>query len=123
MPTIKFVKEKKSVEVPTGANLRSEALKAGVEVYQGIDKIVHCPGIGMCTTCKVHVKKGAENCSPPSWWEKLNLFKTYFMPPFTAFARIGHEKEMRLSCQTKVEGDVEVETTPEFNWHGEKFWG
>jgi hypothetical protein len=27
-----------------------------------------------------------------------------------------------LSCQTTVHGDIEVETQPGFNWHGEKFW-
>lgn len=119
MPTIKFLKEKKTVEVPAGANLRTEAMKNGVEVYEGIEKVLHCPGFGLCTACKVHIKKGAENCSKQTWWEKINIFKH----PIAFFARIGHEKEFRLSCQTCVNGDVEVETTPEFNWHGEKYWG
>lgn len=119
MPTIKFLKEKKTVEVPAGANLRNEAMKNGVEVYQGIEKVLHCPGLGLCTACKVHVKKGIENCSRQSWWEKINILKH----PMAFFARIGHEQELRLSCQTCVNGDVEVETTPEFNWHGEKYWG
>src|SRR5690554_1143074 len=35
MPIVKFVKEKKEIEVPEGANLRSEALKAGIYVNQG----------------------------------------------------------------------------------------
>ena len=30
MPIIKFVKEKKEIEVPEGANLRNEAIKAGI---------------------------------------------------------------------------------------------
>lgn len=119
MPKIKFIKEKKTVEVPVGANLRAEARKAGVQVYQGIEKVFNCMGFGLCTACKVNVKKGIENCSPQSKFEKtaMNLH------PMTMFARIGHEDELRLSCQTCVNGDVEVETTPEFNWHGEKFWG
>jgi len=30
---------------------------------------------------------------------------------------------MRLSCMTKVQGDMEVETQPALNLFGEKFWG
>ena len=33
MPTVTFVNEKKSIEVPAGANLRKEAIKAGVNNY------------------------------------------------------------------------------------------
>lgn len=124
MPTITFVKEKKTVEVPEGTNLRAAAQKAGVEVYSGIDKTLHCPGIGMCTTCKVRIKKGAENVNKQGFWEKMNMLKCMLpiFPPFAFFGRIGEEDKMRLSCQTQVHGDVEVETTPAFNWHGEKFW-
>ncbi len=121
MPTIKFVKEKKEVEVPAGANLRKEARKAGVQLYLGIHKVLNCQGNGMCCSCRVHVTNGQENVSKPGFWERLNL-KNIFNP-FGFFARLNHEKEMRLSCQTKVHGDCEIETTPDFNWHGDKFWG
>ncbi|MBM81938.1 MAG: ferredoxin [Planctomycetaceae bacterium] len=120
MPTIKFTKEKKSVEVEQGSNLRKEAMKNGVEVYSGVHKYVHCPGFGLCTTCRVNITKGQENCRKPSIWEKLGL--TGIFMPLTFFARIGNEDKMRLSCQTKVEGDIEVETQPGVNWHGDKFW-
>ncbi len=119
-PKVKFLKEKKEIEVEKGANLRREAMKAGVEVYPGVHKYVHCPGFGMCTTCKVHVKKGQENCSKPGLIERLSL-KGLFNP-LGFFARLGNEAEIRLSCQTCVNGDVEVETQPPMNWHGEKFW-
>ncbi|GAB4149806.1 MAG: hypothetical protein Tsb009_24280 [Planctomycetaceae bacterium] len=119
MPTIKFIKEKKEVEVPEGANLRKEARKAGVEIYSGIHKYLNCRGNGLCCACRVHIKKGQENVSKPGFWERLNLM----LNPLGFFSRLNHEKELRLSCQTKVYGDCEVETTPEFNWHGEKFWG
>ncbi|MEX0716090.1 MAG: hypothetical protein WD066_05870 [Planctomycetaceae bacterium] len=119
MPTIKFVNEKKTVEVPKGTNLRTAALQAGVDVYRGIDRVLHCPGLGLCTTCKVRIAKGVENVSRQGVWEKANMLKI----PMTMFARIGHEEELRLSCRTTVEGDIEVETHPSMNWHGEKFWG
>ena len=121
MPTIKFLKEKKTVEVPTGANLRKEALKAGCEVYRGVHKVLHCPGLGLCTTCKMEIKKGTENVSRQGFWERFNM-TNILAHPITFFSRLGREKELRLSCQTKVLGDVEVETQPELNWHGENFW-
>ncbi len=128
MPTVTFVKDKKKVktiECEDGANLRKVALRAGVEVYSGVDKVLHCPGLGMCTTCKVHIKKGTENVSKQGFWEKMNMLKCIIppFPPFAFFGRIGHEDELRLSCQTKVHGDCEVEATPKFNWHGERYWG
>ena len=121
MPTVTFKKEKKTIEVPEGANLRAEARKAGIEVYPGIHKILNCRGFGLCCSCRVHIKDGIQNVSKQGFWEKFNLMN--ILNPFGFFARLGHEEDLRLSCQTKVEGDIEVETQPEFNWHGDKFWG
>ena len=46
MPKVVFVKEKKEIEVAQGANLREEARKAGVEVYQGLTRYLNCRGLG-----------------------------------------------------------------------------
>ena len=115
MPTIKFVKEKKEVQVPEGANLRREARAAGVQVYKGPDKVLHCPGLGLCGTCRVLITKGADHASPKGWWESFKL-------RYLSLAAIGHEDTMRLSCQTRVEGDMEVVTTPDMNLFGENFF-
>ncbi len=48
MPKIKFVKEKKEVEVEAGANLRKAAIKEGVELYPGVHKYVNCMGFAQC---------------------------------------------------------------------------
>lgn len=114
MPTIKFVSEKKEIQVPVGANLRAEAINAGVGVYRGIDKVAHCPGLGLCGTCRVIIVKGMENLSPMGVRER---FKSK-----TSMAFIGHEKDMRLACQVQVNGDVEVVTRPELNLFGENFF-
>jgi ferredoxin len=114
MPTVSFVKEKKDIEVPVGANLRTEARKAGIEIYQGIDRYLNCRGNGLCGTCKVLVKKGMENLSATGLLERFKLA--------TMLSAIGHEDEMRLSCQVKVNGDCSIETRPEFNWSGDNFW-
>ncbi len=119
MPTIKFVNEKKSVEVEQGVNLRKAARKNGVEVYEGVHKVLHCPGLGLCNSCMICIKSGHENVQKQGLWEKIGMY----LNPLGFFKRIGREEDMRLSCQTTVTGDVEVETHPSMNWHGEKFWG
>jgi ferredoxin len=114
MPTVKFVSEAKAIEVPVGANLRLEALKAGVDVYRWRHKMLNCRGHGTCGTCRVLITKGVENASPASGWEKMRLG--------LSMVSIGFEQQMRLSCQTIVNGDMEVETRPALNMSGEKFW-
>jgi len=119
MPTVKFVNEKKSIEVPEGANLRREALKNGIELYSGPHRYVNCMGFGQCASCRVFVTKGKENVSPPGLLEKLRLF----LGPITFFARLGNEDRLRLACQTRVNGDCEVVTHRPVHWHGEeKVW-
>ena len=46
MPVVNFVKEKKKIEVPQGANLRKEAQKAGIQIYPGIHQVFNCHGLG-----------------------------------------------------------------------------
>ena len=118
MPKVTIVNQKKEVEVPAGSNLRVELRKADVPVYAGVNKYLNCRGLGFCGTCKVYVKEGMENISPKSFIEKVNLN----FHPHTAFAAIGHEDEIRLACQMKINGDCKIETTPEFNFSGENFW-
>ena len=138
MPIVKFVKEKVEIEVPQGANLRNEAVKAGVNTNQGINgfgarinKFLNCHGLGQCGTCRVRIVKGMENTSPMGWVEKLR-FRCPMPTPLTpggiidpiipCLAFIGNEDTMRLACQTNIYGDVEVETGPELNLFGENFF-
>jgi 2Fe-2S ferredoxin len=117
MPKITFVNDKKDIEVPAGANLRQEAMKAGVQIYGGpfgIDKYLNCRGLGLCGTCRVLVKKGAENLSAKGLKERLKLG--------TMMSSVGHEDEMRLACQTQVNGDCSIETRPVLNLYGDNFW-
>lgn len=114
MPVINFVNDKKQVQVPEGANLRQAAMQAGVQVYPGIHKIANCHGFGHCGACRVLILKGRENASPMGWWEKLRLK--------ISMAFIGHEDQMRLSCRTRVNGDMDVQTRPPMNWEGENFF-
>ena len=136
MPIIKFVKEKKEVEVPTGANLRTEAIKAGVNVHQGLNgfgaglnKVINCHGFAQCGTCRVNILSGAENASKMGMVEKTR-FKCPVPTPVTpggldplpTMAYLGNEETMRLACQVTVNGDMEVETGPELDLFGENFF-
>ena len=116
MPKVTFIsgKEKKEVEVPEGANLREQAMKAGLEVYSGMSRFLNCHGLGLCGTCRVLVKQGMEHLSPRTRRERFKFAMS--------LAVIGHEDEMRLSCQVRVNGDCTVETQPAMNWSGENFW-
>lgn len=118
MPKVTFVTEKKEIEVSPGANLRQEAINADVQVYKGFHQYLNCRGNGLCGSCKVLVKKGMENLNPKGLLEKFTLATS----PATSMAIVGHEDEMRLSCQVRVNGDCTIETRPAFNWSGETFW-
>jgi ferredoxin len=118
MPKVVFVNEKTELEVPQGANLRKEARKAGIEVHGTIESYLNCRGNGMCGTCKVLVKKGMENLNKKTLMERINLSAH----PLSVLASIGHEAEIRLSCQVQVNGDCTIETHPPLNLYGENFW-
>ena len=118
MPTVTFVKQKRKIEVAEGANLRKEALRNGIELYEGPHRYFNCRGLGTCASCRVVVKDGMSNLRRKTWWEKI----LGLLNPLWLFARIGHEDDLTLACQSRVNGDCEIETTPEMNWHGEKFW-
>jgi len=133
MPTVKFIREKKEIDVPSGTNLRKAAIQAGVNIYQGvngygesINKVLNCHGFGMCGTCTVGVEKGAENLSEMGLLEKAKFRGLPTPDPLLATINcthfIGNEDRLRLACRTEVNGDVEIETGPTFNATGENFF-
>jgi len=120
MPTITFVKEKITANAETGENIRAVARKNGVQLYSGPHKVFNCMGFGQCASCNVIIKQGSENCSRKGLLE--HLWK-WAHPLLGIKIMSNPDKDVRLACQTKVHGDVEVETHPPINWHGDKFWG
>ncbi len=109
MPLVKFIKEKKEIEVPAGSNLRKVALESGVNPHAlingmgaGISRaLINCHGLAQCGTCRVKILKGMENTSPMGLLEKLR-FKNPIPDPLPALNYIGNEDTMRLACQTTV---------------------
>lgn len=118
MPKVVFVNEKQEIEVPQGAILREEALKAGIQVNfllnTELGRYLNCRGHGTCGSCLVLVKKGMENLNPKGFLERFRLG--------VIMSAIGHENEARLACQTRVNGDCTVDTNPDMNLSGENFW-
>ena len=119
MPVVKFVKEKKEIQVPQGANLRKEAIKAGINLYPHIHRLLNCHGFAQCGSCRVKILKGMENTSEMGAMEK---FRFKYVPDAVAMAYLGNEDTMRLACQVEVNGDIEVETQPSINWFGDNFF-
>jgi ferredoxin len=133
MPIVKFVKEKKEIEVPEGAVLRNEAIKAGINLNQGlngmgagINRIMNCKGMGLCGTCRVLVTKGMDHTNKLTmreWLKFKTIVPTGLVPdPIPPLAYVGHEDTMRLACCTTVHGDIEVESGPVINLFGENFF-
>jgi ferredoxin len=108
VPRIRFVRERLEVEVPAGANLGAVMSMHGVDLQR--TRIRFCRGHGICAGCRVYLKSGEENVSERTFIERLRMALGFFS--------IGHEGEVRLACQTRIEGDVSVETEPAVDWFG-----
>ncbi len=85
----------KTFECESGSNLRQVLLDNNIDVYNGNAKTINCRGLGTCGTCAVGVEG---EVSEASWKEKARLG----LPPHSG------NSDRRLSCQTKVLGDVRV---------------
>lgn len=86
MPRVTFADAGKSGEFPEGKTLLSIAGELGVRVSQV------CGGDGACGTCRIEVVEGWDHLTPPTPDETYKELE----PPY------------RLSCQSKLTGDVVV---------------
>lgn len=98
MGNIKFVKENKEIVAADGANLRLKAVENGIDIYKFLAKVTNCGGSGQCSTCVVQITEGLENLSPRTDLENRK-FK-------------NKPDNLRLACQTLVNGPVTVITKP-----------
>jgi ferredoxin len=91
MPIVTFIQANgqiTKVEAPAGESILKIALDAGISMEHA------CGGNGFCTTCMCKVKNGMQNLSPRNDREE-NMGVV--------------DDPNRLSCQSQVQGDVEVE--------------
>ena len=90
---ITFLPYGRRVEARRGEKILEAALEAGIRIRS------LCGGRGLCGRCRVIVRDGGENLSPPSETEKRTLSKDELSEGF------------RLACQTEIAslGDIVVE--------------
>jgi len=104
MPVVTFYHQYRSHEVEAGTNLREAMLRFGITPYKGITLLTNCRGNNFCGTCAVEVVDG-KGASPRSQDEEATLIGNL------AVAKVA-DKNLRLSCQTIVNGDMVVKTRP-----------
>jgi ferredoxin len=80
-----------TVDAPEGATL----FEAGAKIAAGIETA--CVGKGTCGLCRVKIVAGAEHLNPFTDEERKHLGNVY------------HLTKVRLSCRTKISGDVTIE--------------
>ena len=90
MPKINFLPDKKVLEVENGETILQTAIR------NNIPHVNACGGEGKCTTCRLVILEGAENCSEQTDQEKALKEKVHTTDEF------------RLACQTQADGDITV---------------
>ena len=98
MPTVYF--EGVEIECEEGALLRDVLIAAERAPYNSAAEYTNCGGNGICGTCAVRVEGEA---SDPTKRERIRRSA----PPLGG-------KDVRLSCQTRIEGDMTVLKPPGF---------
>ena len=91
MAILSFTKSRPPLEVRTGANLMRALLAAGVPVASS------CDGDGVCGKCRLRVVEGGGHLTKPTPREA------------DLAVRDGLGVDERISCQTRVRGDVTVD--------------
>jgi len=90
MLKLSFFPESQQIEMLEGETILQTALRANVPLTH------MCGGVARCSTCRVHVMEGLENCQPRTAQEQ-DVAEILKFPP-----------EIRLACQTTVKGPVKV---------------
>ena len=90
MYTIFSQTDNKTIVASPDSTILEAALKAN------INHIHVCGGNARCTTCRVYVIDGLENCLPRNEKEKQLAEK------------LGFPENIRLACQTKIRGNITI---------------
>ena len=90
MAVIELKNDKVSLKTEPNSTILESTLAAGIPHAHA------CGGKGLCSTCRVYVDKGLENVLPRNTKEESIAQKLGLLP------------EVRLACQSQIEGDVEM---------------
>jgi adenylate cyclase len=91
MPNVSYLPDNRIIEAATGDTILQTSLK---------NNIAHthvCGGNARCTTCRVVILEGLQNCSAPRNDKEQILADRLHFTPF-----------IRLACQTRIHGDIKV---------------
>ncbi len=91
----------RTCEARPGETLRAALLRAGLSPYNGAAAVLNCRGLGTCGTCAVEVR------GPVSPMTAVERWRLGFPP---------HRREngLRLACQCRALGEVNVVKHPGF---------
>lgn len=84
-----------------GERLRDVLLRADRPLHNG-GRLITCRGLGTCGTCAVAIAEGEVTPTDISWRERARLN----LPPHAAAGSL--ERGLRLACQVRVVGNVDV---------------
>jgi ferredoxin len=98
--TVRHDGEETVLTTTPGRNLRALLLDAGLSPYTRLTSRANCGGRGICATCGVRIRAGAE--PPTHWHDRLA-------------DRFGYP---RLSCQVTVDDDMTVDLPEKVVWGG-----
>lgn len=90
---IRFVRKFPDLQVESGTLLMEALLKAGLPVASS------CHGDGICGKCRIRIETGLENLS------KINEVEAIVRD------RLKVPSDYRISCQTRVLGDILIDTS------------
>jgi adenylate cyclase len=90
MPLIRFLPDDRKIEVRDGESILDAALRTGITMAH------ICGGKSRCSTCRVLVMEGLENCSSKTTEEQ------------DIADQLGFSPEIRLACQTRLTGNAKV---------------
>jgi hypothetical protein len=108
MPVVRFERENKALNVLPGTNLRQVALKAGVELYAPLQRVVHIRAhVGdfhiPCASDVVEIEGKGMNGRTE---EEELLVAGRLLPKYKV------QPNHRLACLVNVTGDISVRTMP-----------
>ncbi len=87
---IHLFKEKKEINCPDDSTILQATLAAGINHTHA------CGGRGKCSTCRVSIMEGLENCIPRNEAEQKMSDKLNF------------PADIRLACQTNINGNISI---------------
>ncbi|MGB7343474.1 MAG: 2Fe-2S iron-sulfur cluster-binding protein [Pirellulaceae bacterium] len=99
MPIINF--DNQQIACDENSNLRHALLAAKVTLYKGVARQIHCRGMGTCGTCAIEVS------GPVSEMTAIEKWRLSFPPH-------KNGSGLRLACQCRVLGNIEIKKHPGF---------